>query len=177
MGKKFVWLASGAAVAIAGWVYASPYLALRSIAKAVENKDTATVSEHVDFPALREDLKGKLLLRMQGELNKPEMAGNPFAGLGQMLAMGMVNQMVETFISPSGVMLMLENGRPTIKPTVGGSPQSDGSVKRLDFKLRYNGWSKVYVQPAGKDGGFIFRRDGLLGWKLVAVDIPELSKP
>ena len=168
-------LAVTAVVAAAG-LFASPYWTLHSIAKAVENKDAAAVAEHVDFPALREDLKGKLLLRMQGPLNQPEMANNPFAGVGQMLVAGMVNQMVEVCPPPAGAMLMLEKGHPSIKPQIGGPEDAGGDQKRPRFKVRYNGWSKVYVHPENQKGGFIFHRDGLLSWKLVAMDIPELDR-
>lgn len=64
------------------------------------------------LPRARADLRGKLLLRMQGPLNQPEMANNPFAGVGFDAGAGMVNQMVEVFVSPAGVMLMLEKANP-----------------------------------------------------------------
>ena len=159
--------------AVAGVLYASPYLALHSIAKAIENKDADTVSEYVDFPALRESVKGQMLVKMQAEMQKtPEMQNNPLAGFGQMLAMGLVNQMAETLVSPAGVMLMLENGKPG-KPAdvaaAGVGVDTQGGKPRKDFAVNYQGWSKVFVHPKNEQGGFIFKRDGLMGWKLVAV--------
>lgn len=169
--KTVAGLAIAAAVVIAGLLYASPYLALRSIGKAIDAKDADTVAEYVDFPALRESVKGQLLIKMQAELQKPEMKDNPFAGLGQMLAASMVNQVVDTLVSPAGVMLMLENGKPG-KPAdvaAAGVGVETKVSQRKNMAVNYQGWSKVFVHPKDQPGGFVFRRDGLMGWKLVAI--------
>ena len=99
-----------ATVAACAALYASPYWALRTLSTAVQNQDAATVAEHVDFPALREDLKGQLLLKVQREMARPGVESQPFSGLGQMFAMGLVNQMVDGLVSPTGVALALKNG-------------------------------------------------------------------
>lgn len=160
-----------AAIAIGGLLYASPYLALRSIGKAIDAKDADTVAEYVDFPALRESVKGQLLIKMQTELQKPEMKDNPFAGLGQMLAASMVNQVVDTLVSPAGVMLMLENGKPGKPADVAAAGVGvDTQVsQRKNMAVNYQGWSKVFVHPKDQPGGFVFHRDGLMGWKLIAI--------
>lgn len=172
MKKKIVAGAVAACVVAAALLYASPYLALRSIAKAIERKDADAVSEYVDFPALRESIKGQMLLKVQEQMQSPEMKNNPFAGFGQVMAMGLVNQLTESLVSPAGVMLMLEKGKPG-KPAdvaaAGVGIDTQGDKPRKDFAVDYQGWSKVFVHPKNQPGGFIFKRDGLMGWKLVAV--------
>ena len=172
MKSKIVACIAGVCIAIAALLYASPYIALRSIAKAIERKDADTVAEYVDFPALRENIKGYMLLKVQEQMQSPQMQNNPFAGLGQVMAVGLVNQLTESLVSPAGVMLMLERGKPG-KPTdvaaagAGVDTQTDSS--RKDFSVDYNGWSKIFVHTKNQPGGFIFKREGLMGWKLVAV--------
>lgn len=172
MKNKIV--AGGVAVCVlaAALVYASPYLALRNIGKAIERKDADAVSEYVDFPALRESIKGHMLLKVQEQMQSPEMKNNPFAGFGQVMAMGLVNQLTESLVSPAGVMLMLENGKPG-KPSdvaaAGVGIDTQGGKPHKDFAVDYQGWSKVFVHPKNQPGGFIFKRDGLMGWKLVSV--------
>lgn len=172
MKNKIVVGAVAAGVVAAALLYASPYLALRSIGKAIERKDADAVSEYVDFPALRESIKGHLMLKMQEQMQTPEMKSNPFASFGQVLAMGLVNQLTESLVSPAGVMLMLENGKPG-KPSdvaaAGVGIDTQGDKSRKDFAVDYQGWSKVFVHPKNQPGGFIFKREGLMGWKLVAV--------
>jgi len=171
--KKAAGFSALAAVVIAGWVAASPYLTMRSIGKAVQENDSATISEHVDFPALREDLKGKLMVKASQEIEKSQ-SSNPFAGLGQMLAMTMVNQMVEGFVTPAGVTMMLQKGKPSMpvqQTSQGQQGASNEPSEKPRFNVKYQGWSKVRVNREGTDGAFIFRRDGLTSWKLVAVDL------
>ena len=185
-----------ATVAACAALYASPYWALRTLSTAVQNQDAATVAEHVDFPALREDLKGQLLLKVQREMAKPGVESQPFSGLGQMFAMGLVNQMVDGLVSPTGVALALKNGAVlrSISSGIPGvsseTPQGAESghektqpkpqpknPQRGDFTLRYENWSTVQVQPKdGTSSGFTLRRDGLLSWKLVAMDLSALQR-
>lgn len=159
-------------IATAGLLYASPYLALRNIAKAVEEKDAERVSRYVDFPALRENVKAQMLARLDGQLQAPEMKDNPMAGFGRALAAGVVNQATDVLVSPTGVMLMMKNGKPG-KPAdvavAGVGVDTQGDVPRKEFEVDYQGWSKIFVHPKDEQGGFIFKRDGLLGWKLIAV--------
>lgn len=178
MARKLVLGAAGVAVAAAGWIYASPFLAMRSIANAVQAKDSAAVSAHVDFPALREDVKGKLMLKMSKSMDVGTSAGTAIAGFAQVVAGGVVNQLVETFVSPAGVMFMLEKGRPTVRPAIakpGAAPAPPSGENKPTYSITYQGWSKVRVSRDGQPGGFIFRRDGLTSWKLVALDMPELQ--
>src|SRR5256885_6869356 len=104
-------------VAAAGLLYASPYIALHQIGKAVERRDAQALSGYVDFPALRESIKGQMMARLQSQMGgSGDGASNPLAGFGQQLAQGLVSQFTEALVSPDGVMLMLEKGKPG-KPT------------------------------------------------------------
>ena len=50
-------------VAGGAWVYASPYLALRSLQTAARAGDAAAFAEYVDFPAVRESFTIQSLRR------------------------------------------------------------------------------------------------------------------
>lgn len=195
--RRFTVVAAVAVLALAAAaLYASPYWTLRTLHTAVQDQDAAKVAKHVDFPALREDLKGQLLLRMQRDMAaRPGAESQPLSGLGQMFAMGLVNQMVDGLVSPTGVALALKNGAvlrgiasgipaaagteaPQGAENGDGQPQPQPQPKnpQRDFTLRYDNWSTVQVQPRdGSKGGFTLHRDGLLSWKLVAMDLSALS--
>lgn len=170
MNKKIAGVAIAVAIAAAALLYASPYITLHQIHSAIERKDAAAVAEHVDFPALRESLKDQMRVKMQREMGSN--ADNPFAGLGQMLARGLVDQFTDALVSPEGVMLMLENGKPgkpaDVAAAGAGIPSGESEKPRKKLSVDYQGWSKVFVHAKGEPGGFVFRRDGLIGWKLVA---------
>ena len=179
----------------AATLYASPYWTLRTLHTAVQDQDATTVAKHVDFPALREDLKGQLLLKMQRDMaTRPGVESQPLSGLGQMFAMGLVNQMVDGLVSPTGVALALKNGAvlrgmasgipaaagteaPQGAESSDGQPQPQPKNPQRDFTVRYDNWSTVQVQPKdGTSSGFTLRRDGLLSWKLVAMDLSALQR-
>jgi len=169
--KNTVIAAVAAAVAVAGVLYASPYVTLYRISQAVERKDAAAVSSYVDFPALRQSVKAQALARLQPH-DPARQDDNPLAGFGRMLASGLVEQMVQALVSPNGVMLMLEKGKPG-KPAdvaAAGVGIDPGSARpRRDYALDYQDWSHVFVHPKGEQGGFVFERRNLVGWKLVGV--------
>ena len=194
--RRFAMVTAVAVLALAAAaLYASPYWTLRTLHTAVQDQDAATVAKHVDFPALREDLKGQLLLKMQRDMaTRPGVESQPLSGLGQMFAMGLVNQMVDGLVSPTGVALALKNGAvlrgmasgipaaagteaPQGAESSDGQPQPQPKNPQRDFTVRYDNWSTVQVQPKdGSKGGFTLHRDGLLSWKLVALDLSALQR-
>ena len=65
---------------------------------------------------------------------------------------------------------------PPESPQVQGAPSVDMAQARSrarDVRVSYQGWSKVRVGVPREPGALIFRRDGLWGWRLVAVELPE----
>ena len=77
-------------LAIAVLLYASPYIALHSIKKALDNKDTAALSQFVNYPVLRENMKAKLMSSMGSKLpSAATSSDNPLANIGQAIG-GMV---------------------------------------------------------------------------------------
>lgn len=153
---------TGVCIVVIALLYASPYVG-RHIDKALERKDTDTVAEYVDFPALRESIKGHMLLTVQEQMQYPQVRINTFAGVD------MLNDLTASLVPPTGVTLMLERGKRTGVARAGvGFATHDGSPRK-DFSVDYQSWSKVFVHPKNQPRGFIFKRDGLMGWKLVAV--------
>jgi hypothetical protein len=172
---------AGVVVAIAaGLVYASPYWTVHQMRQAIIEKNAAKFSEHVDFPVLRENLKAQFMLNVTEKMDTPEMKDNPFATFGKMMAVGLVNQMVETMVTPNGVMVMLESAKAKPEMASGTSSASEGvstagnEKKPVEYTLSYQDWSTVKAHPKTADaseGTFIFKRDGLLSWKLSAIDL------
>lgn len=110
MQRKFIVGGAIAAVLVAAvaW-YSTPYIALYSIHRAVERDDADAVSQYVDFPVLRENIREIVMARMAEVAPLPE-GGGALASLGQALAQGVANQMVDQLVSPTGVMLLMEGG-------------------------------------------------------------------
>ena len=163
-----------AAVLFAAALYFSPHWAIYRMRAALQSRDATAFSSYVDFPALKESFKGQLLIKLDRVMDTAEMKDNPFAGLGQLIGAGLVSQMVETFVSPAGIMVMMQQGQPLVeRPGQSPRPMPREGMKPPAYALNYVDWSTVAVQAkSGEPGKFILKRDGLLQWKLSAVEIP-----
>lgn len=168
-----------AAVAVAAALlalssYASPYWTLHQMKTAIAEKDADGLSEHIDFPALRESFKGQMMTMMNKHIESAEMANNPIAAMGQMMGAALVNQVVDAAVSPAGVMAMMEAGK--VKPGARPAPQADADTAKetIDYSVDYRGWSKVAISTSQQDAGkFILKRTGLWSWQLSALELPE----
>ena len=158
---------------LAAWYFASPYVALQQMKSAAESGDAAALSEHIDFPALKEDLKASLSAKMMSEAAKAP-TDEPFAAAGSMLAMAMVGPMIDAMITPQAVAMMMEGKRPT---PGGASNQTSTPQRKPDVSASYKGLNTFAVtvsEPEDQSSSFklIFKRHGLFTWKLTSAEFP-----
>ncbi|MCG7401353.1 MULTISPECIES: DUF2939 domain-containing protein [Caballeronia] len=180
-------------VAALGFVYASPYIALDRVKRAADARDAQTVNEYVDFPALRASLKDQIaaLLTRRVDIQK---SGNPLAIIGAMIGAALVGPLVDSYATPDGVAAILNGipprGDPGERPpqagdgapaNAGNGPASGVTTARQPPKeppqttagyRSLNTFVVTYQHGAG-DARYsaIFHRNGLVSWKLVAVDL------
>ncbi|MDC8756664.1 DUF2939 domain-containing protein [Janthinobacterium fluminis] len=173
--KKLITGGLAVLVAVGGLAYASPYFALHQIKTAIVAHDADALSEHVDFPALRENIKGQLMAAMSDNMNTPEMKENPLSVMGQAFGMTVLGPMVDSMLSPAGVVALMRSGakEAEAEPAIKGDA-SDGEAKPA-YTVSYTGLNKVSIHPANgtkNEGTFTLRREGLWHWKLVAIELP-----
>src|SRR5690554_6841423 len=89
-------------LALLAYLYATPYLTVSSLRAAAEARDAAAISDHVDYPALRQSLKDQLNSHMMVSM-ATEMDDNPFAAMGAALASMMVDGLIEGLVTPAGL--------------------------------------------------------------------------
>ncbi|WP_431820367.1 DUF2939 domain-containing protein [Burkholderia sp. F1] len=181
MKNKSLMVVAGAIVVLGAVTsYASPYMTLHSMRSDIIDKDADGFSSNVDFPAFRESLRAQLKTMMQNKLSSdPQLKQNPFADIGMMLGMSVANQIIDTMVTPAGVMHMMADAsskppaRSVDAPASTAASASESS--RVDYSVRYRNWSTVAV-TAQRDRNepieFIFKRNGLWSWKLSAVTLP-----
>lgn len=89
-------------------VWASgPFLAVHQMRKAVEAQDTAALSQHIDFPALRANFKQQLddhLVRRAGADAQSSLLG----ALAVRMAGGLTDGLVEMLATPAGLGALIE---------------------------------------------------------------------
>jgi type II secretion system protein G len=108
-------LGVAAAIGIAAYWYWSPYLALNDMRSAVHDADADSFNAHVDYPKLRESLKGQLSALMTQDLLAHSNSGSGIdsagAALGGMLGLAFVDRIVDAVVRPEAVMHAMQNGK------------------------------------------------------------------
>lgn len=179
------WVVGGAslgAALIAGYYFASPLLAINAIKSGFANKDADKVSQYIDYPALREDLKGQLMAAaLKNMQNDPEMNSNPFSGIAAAIVGPFVNAMVDSYVTPSGMktVMALSSGEQasqdeTSQNLAERAKDLNDALKQTSFG--YEGLDKFGVTATGDDGAktkLVFVRSGFADWKLKGVVLPE----
>ncbi len=161
-----------AAVTAGGWYYASPSFAMKGLRDAAVNGDKQELKERVDFPAVRESLKEQIRAVLIAELAKNK--DNPFASFGIMMAGAIIDPMIDTVVSPSGMKALVDQG----KFKKQDQAEEVSAAQPADWIIERDGINQFRATPERKDNGkgptLVFRRDGL-GWDLVDIEIPEVG--
>lgn len=162
-------------------VAASPLWAVASFGRAALSGDGAALSAMVDFPALRSSLRGEAQqVALQRLTGHSEPGASLFGGLAAALVGPMVQGLVDNLVTPAGVQGLLDRQaserqqpKPSAANPVGQLQQASHWLSQT--RLGYRSWDRFGVtlrdrrqQPLD----LTFARRGLVGWQLVAVDLP-----
>lgn len=174
---KRVLVAAGVLAALLlAYVVAGPYLAIHGIRNALAAQDASALERHVDFPALRVNLKAHLedyIVREGGGIAE---SGGLLGAIGLQVASGLGGVAVDAMVTPLGIGALLQ-GRGMWKQATGqtvdgdayGAPQPADPLK--DATLRYESSSRFTATVADAEGGpvvAVFQRKGLR-WRLTDI--------
>jgi len=185
-----------AIVAVLGYAYASPWLALRRMKAAADNGDAATLSTYVDYPALRASLKQQLSQLIDRRVGA-EHSNNPLLLFGAAIGQALVGPVVDAYATPDGVAALLNGipptGRPGQRPppateseqaptaaapaaqpaAPASAPESDASRPRSTAGYRGINEFAVTWQHSANEQRYaaILQRHGLFSWQLTAVEL------
>lgn len=171
--KKILLIGGLILVVIVGYVAAGPYLTVSAIKTGIVEQDAEKLSENIEFPTLRQNLKDQLNASVMKNA-ATELKDNPFAALAAGFASKMVDGLVESFVTPSGLAAIMEGKKPSKHSGTGNStpPQKDDLFK--DARFSYDSTSKFSIWVAndqGEEARFVLQRKGF-SWKLVNLIIP-----
>ena len=174
--KKITIAAAVAVIGVAVTAYASPYYALHQIKTALAERDADALATHVDFPALRASVKAQLEASMARSIEATAGSGNPLAALGQSIASAMLGKMVDTMVSPAGVVALVNKS--AVSPQAGADARADapadGAQKKADYSAGYAGVNTFVVRAQdgnAQEGALVLQRHGVWGWKLSSIEI------
>ena len=173
-----------AILAVAAYWYWSPFLAMHQMREAARAGDADTFNDYVDYPHLRESLKGQFSARLTEQMASGPEPTNDFAkagaALGSMFAVAMVDKMVDAFVRPETVMRSMQQGKVVPKRSP-GSPSSAPAADDAD-KVTWSSERKSVdkliayankpAQPENQRVGFVLERTGFSRWKLTEIRLP-----
>lgn len=141
----------------------SPYFSFWRLTKALRSADSATVSSHIDFPAVRASLKKQLVTRFAGATTGHKRWSN----LGPTL----IDAIIDAYATPDGIAALLSN------PEALKSLQSPRQFRFPTAKAE--DWSKLNYAFFTGPRSFVVEREGIklrfrftaVGWLLNEIDL------
>ncbi|OYX66717.1 MAG: hypothetical protein B7Y88_02445 [Sphingomonadales bacterium 32-64-17] len=162
--RKIVLFVVLLALAVGGWYFGSPWLAMKNVADAAEARNTAELEAAIDFPALRENTRAQL----DGAIAP---TGNGLLdGIGGAILGSVGDVALDALLTPEGMVAIITTGAvasPLLPPELRNRELS-WSVEREGLS-RFRGVS-TYDDDGAPGPVLVFERRGL-GWQVVAMTI------
>lgn len=160
--------------------FASPVFAFKALAEAGQTGNRGALVDHVDFPAVRADLKVQLQERMMGAFARDtNLSDSPFGALGALLAPSIVGQVVDTAITPEGIAAIVKSGKAPLtdkgEAASLAAPPAPADKPKKTTRFGYVGVNQFRASTAvgaAPPLGWVLERRGLFGWKLVRIELP-----
>ena len=150
-----------AVVAAGGWLWGSPYLAVRAMERAAEARDAEALSAYVDYPAVRQSMKSQLRERFASQAG---VGGD--TALGALVATGLADGLIDAGITPEGIRAIFAAG------AVDAARDRPAVLDARKMELRRDSLGRFrLVRGEGQGGALLFALRGI-EWKLVGIELP-----
>jgi hypothetical protein len=164
------------AIIFAIYVVAAPYITVHQMRDAAKQRDGEALSEHIDFPSVRQSIKDQLNAKFAKAVSEDkEMSDSALAPLGMAFASVVIDKAIDVYVTPAGIAQLMagENLQPDTDRE-GGRHDSADREPLSEASMSYEAISKFSVRVKNEDGEevkFVFRRRGI-GWKMTDIIIP-----
>ena len=165
--------------------YFTPYISFHNMRLTAENRDAVTLTDYIDYPSLKESLKVNLHARMSGEA-QGKQDKDPFEKMGEAIVSAFINPVVDAFVTPESLSMMMRGYIPPVNKSERTSEKKSENASRkktshddpdIETTMYYESFNRFVVKVKNKDSAedpveLIFRRDGVIYWKLSAIKLP-----
>jgi hypothetical protein len=168
-------------VVCAGAYFASPLLALYSLQSAAKSGNRDRLQQLVDFPVLRENLKGELTAYMVKAMrDDPRMADSAAAGAGMLIGTAMIGQAIDAYVTPDALAAMVNSGKAPSQGAAASAPTPGDGKLRSDYSYVDLNHFRVRLTRSDSPGdalSLIMERRDLINWKLTRIDFTLPTQP
>lgn len=110
-------LISACVLMICGWLL-WPYYAVHRLSAALQNGDALALEDQVDWASVREGLRGDLNATLVRKLRTEPDNNSVGTGLASFLAPAIINQIVDSYVTPQTIAYLIRTGRPSLSNTL-----------------------------------------------------------
>ncbi|MFC5342664.1 DUF2939 domain-containing protein [Brevundimonas staleyi] len=161
--------------------FATPILTVNAIVATAKAGDEAALERLVDFPVFRDSVKDELTARLMAEANAdPDVRSSGLGGLGMMLAPMLVSGAVDALVTAPTIAAMVRTAETPDPEDVARAraPEPEGQDKDIRQSYGYRDLNTFVLTLTDPDQPqqplkLLLKRQGLFGWKLSGIDLPE----
>ncbi len=163
--RKLLTILVIAALILGGWYVASPWLAMKGIVDAAQDRDLEALDARIDFEQLQSDTSG----RFREAIDESTRDGGALEQLGGALVGGLGDLVIENAITPRGMANLVTVGSfgASLVPERFRGQELEWDVERQGLN-RFEGVSTWEDGSAGPK--MLFTREGI-GWELTGVEL------
>lgn len=174
--RKIGWIAVALGIIAMLWLVMSPYTTLYTLQRAAKEVDAETLNAHIDYPRLRESLKGQMMaaaMRASGP--------NDLGVGGEALAAAIGGQMIDTMVRPETVTALIQRAHnQQQRGNASANKNGENLNQRLSGERTYNydrtGIKSFEVSDTDDRAAGLFELQGTR-WMLVGVRLPTDQSP
>ena len=166
--------AIGTAIAASGCLgaYYAPYLTVNSIKNAAENRNADALSQSINFPELRKNLKANIKIQALKKIAE-DSPQSPKATAE--LVEKAIDPVVDKLVTPEGIERIMFDKIPEAQIDL---TQLDKDLAKSNITMGYESFDRFVVHitdkvNGSKDVSLVLKRDGL-AWKLSEIDISKV---
>ncbi len=134
--------------------FATPYFTAYRMKLAADAHDGAALSEHIEFPSVRQSLKDQINATVAAELEQQKKSNPIAAMLGAAGANLLADKLVETYVTPEGISQLMAGTRPSSTPAPtdpkGTTPPPAEKKAFHDAQFGYTSFNEFNITVKGE---------------------------